>query len=147
MAYELKNLDGLTLGKRLMWLRKLFEMSRKDVSTAMGVSVSQVRYWEVDDDCPNVYKCFRLADIFGVDPRCLVEGFPKSHPLKASPFAASETIENVASKAKSKVALAGGNPNRIVSRGEQHVVRKSSSNKSSGIPPRQSTRPKGTKTK
>jgi transcriptional regulator with XRE-family HTH domain len=108
-AEPTKNLDGMTMGARLKWLRLVHGMSRKDVAKYMHVSVSAVGYWELNHDCPTVYKIFQLADFYGVDARCLAEGFPASHPLRigVKPFADENVTPITRAGTNSKLELSG----------------------------------------
>ena len=77
-----KNLDGKDIGKRVLWLRRMHNMSQKQVAKYVGVTYQAVGNWEHGRDYPTAPVVLKLADFFGVGFRDLIEGFPASHPLR-----------------------------------------------------------------
>ncbi len=50
----------------LVQLRKMLQMTQEDVAGKLGVTRQSVAKWEVGESVPDLDKCKRLADIFGV---------------------------------------------------------------------------------
>lgn len=50
----------------LIFLRKQNQLTQEDIAEKLGVSRQAVAKWEAGDTVPDLDKCRRLADIFGV---------------------------------------------------------------------------------
>ena len=53
-------------GDNLIQLRKLHHMSQEELAERVEVSRQTLSKWETGDSLPDIEKCMRLADIFGV---------------------------------------------------------------------------------
>lgn len=64
----------MTLGERILRLRKESHMSQEELAECVEVSKQSVSKWELDKAVPNVEKVIRLCDVFGISTDYLLKG-------------------------------------------------------------------------
>lgn len=64
----------MTLGERILKLRKAEHMSQEELAECVEVSKQSVSKWELDKAVPNVEKVIRLCDVFDISTDYLLRG-------------------------------------------------------------------------
>lgn len=88
----------MSLGDRIVELRKSAGMSQYDLSKAMEVSRQAVSKWETDQSSPDASNLIRLADILDTDIEYLTTGrrnFGRRPPVVIK---TTETVEKIIEK-------------------------------------------------
>lgn len=67
-----KQNQALSMGKRIMQLRKAAGMTQEQLSAMVGVTPQAVSKWENDISCPDIATLPHLAEIFGVSTDALL---------------------------------------------------------------------------
>ena len=62
----------MSVGERILELRKAAGISQLDISRALDISRQAVSKWENDQSCPDIATLPRLADIFGISVDALL---------------------------------------------------------------------------
>ncbi len=76
----------MSLGKRLVELRKMRKMTQEDLAKALGVSRGAVSMWEIDQRTPDPSTLQRIANYFGVSVDYLLGNNPQTQPDPFSPY-------------------------------------------------------------
>ena len=83
----------MTLGERIVSLRKQHGLSQDSLAEAVGVSRQSVSKWELNASVPDLDKLMRLSEVFGVTLDELVKGASPPPPEPAA--APSPTAEEL----------------------------------------------------
>lgn len=88
----------MSIGERIIELRKAQNMSQGSLAKAMGVSRQAVSKWENDQSTPDATKMIQLADILDTDIEYLSSGrrnFARRPPVVINTV---ETVEKIVEK-------------------------------------------------
>ena len=88
----------LSLGERVVELRKAADMSQADLARAMDVSRQAVSKWETDQSSPDAINLIRLADLLDSDIEYLTSGRRSYGRRPPVVIKTTETVEKVVEK-------------------------------------------------
>ncbi|MCM1495938.1 MAG: helix-turn-helix domain-containing protein [Bacteroides sp.] len=83
----------MTLGERILKLRKAEHMSQEELAECVEVSKQSVSKWELDKAVPNVEKVIRLCDVFDISTDYLLRGEAAAVPSDVEPEKTALTEE------------------------------------------------------
>ena len=88
----------MSIGERILELRKESGLSQVDISKSLQVSRQAVSKWENDLSCPDAYNLIQLADLLDTDIEYLATGrrtFGRRPPIVIK---TTETVEKIVEK-------------------------------------------------
>lgn len=88
----------MSLGERVVELRKAADMSQADLARAMDVSRQAVSKWETDQSSPDAINLIRLADLLDSDIEYLTSGRRRYGRRPPVVIKTTETVEKVVEK-------------------------------------------------
>ena len=88
----------MSLGERVVELRKAADMSQADLARAMDVSRQAVSKWETDQSSPDAINLIRLADLLDSDIEYLTSGRRSYGRRPPVVIKTTETVEKVVEK-------------------------------------------------
>ena len=74
-----------TLGKRITYYRKKYDMTQEQLAETMGVSSQAVSKWENDLSCPDITMLPRLSELFHISVDELLKGQTKQEVRLVKP--------------------------------------------------------------
>ena len=93
----------MTIGKRILNLRKEFGMSQEDLAEAVDVSKQSVSKWELEKALPNVEKLIRLCEFFDVSSDYLLTGKQSINEERAQEEIAADIVEESTAKEENNI--------------------------------------------
>lgn len=88
----------MSIGERIIELRKLSGLSQADLSKALDVSRQAVSKWETDQSNPDAANLIRLAEILDTDIEYLTTGRRSYGRRPPVVIKATETVEKIVEK-------------------------------------------------
>ena len=74
----------MTLGEKILMLRKARGMNQEEMAQVLGVSRQAVSKWELNEAVPDVNRVIAMSELFGVTTDYLLKSIDKNAPQVAN---------------------------------------------------------------